>query len=176
MIKQIIASVTLVVLISLALNPTIFAMGDSTTRKTISANMEGFAFTNDGCCPDVSLSINGEIITNKDGTLELSQQSGSITIGSVTIYQLEFNPSGKITKEIVNNDCTSGTTYQQNGQIILFGNNGSVFKGLGVYSWGTFPGCSGNEQSFVNFSGTFQDSKGQSTEFYTGRNLSPTIQ
>lgn len=175
MIKQIIASVTLVIFISLAMNPTMFAVADNTTTQTISASMDGFAFTNDGCCPYTSSSINGEITTNTDGTMELSQQSGSITIGPTT-YQLEFIPSDKITKEIVNNDCSSSTTYQQNGVMNMVGNNGIVVKGTGVYSWGTFPTCSDDKNSFANFSGKIQDSTGQPIEFYTGTNSLPTIQ
>ena len=175
MIKQIIASMTLVIFVSLAMNPTMYVAADNTTTQTISASMDGFAFTNDGCCPHTSLSISGEITTNTDGTMDLSQQSGSITIGSTT-YQLEFIPSGKITKEIVSNDCSSSSTYQQNGEMNMVGNNGIVIKGTGVYSWGTFPSCSDDKNSFANFSGKIQDSTGQPIEFYTGTSSLPTIQ
>lgn len=175
MIKQITASMTLVIFVSLAMNPTMSVVADNITKQTISASMDGFAFTNDGCCPHTSSSISGEIMTNTDGTMGLSQQSGSITIGSTT-YQLEFIPSGKITKEIVSNDCSSSPTYQQDGEMNMVGNNGMVIKGTGVYSWGTFPSCSDDKNSFANFSGKIQDYTGQPIEFYTGTSSLPTIQ
>ncbi len=174
MIKQIIASVTLAIFLSLGLNP-ISTFAESTSTQTISANMAGFAFTNDGCCPDVSSSLGGKIITDTDGTIMLSQQSGSITIGSAT-YQLEFNPSDKTTKETVSNDCPSSFTYQQNGVISMIGSNGTVFKGSGVYSWGTYPSCFDDKNSFTNFSGSIRDSAGQPIEFYTGTDSFPSIQ
>ncbi len=96
MMKQIAASAALVVFLSLALTPT-FAVADSTTNQSISANMNGFAFTNAGCCPDVSSSIHGKITTDADGEIILSQQSGSIAIGSTT-YQFELIPSDKTIK------------------------------------------------------------------------------
>ena len=174
MIKKFIASVTLMVFISLALNQAIFAAADNSVSQTISVNMKGFAFTNSSCCPDVSSSMTGKL-TTENGASELSQQVGSITIGSET-YQLEFNPSGKITKEVEGSDCSSGTSYQQDGLISIMGSNGTAFNGSGVFSWGTFSSCSDETNPFANLSGTIQDSTGQPTEFYTGTNSLPTGQ
>lgn len=174
MIRQITASVTLAICISLALNP-IFALADSATTQTMSSSMGGFAFTNGGCCQDTSSSMNGKMMTDTDGTIILLQQTGTIKIGSQT-YQLEFNPSNKTTKEMVSDDCSSSPTYQQSGEIIMVGNNGTIFSGSGVYSWGTFPSCSGDKNSFTNFSGSTQDSVGNPIEFYTGTSSLPQFQ
>ncbi|MDE1827187.1 MAG: hypothetical protein KGH83_06320, partial [Thaumarchaeota archaeon] len=100
----------------------------------ISANTHGFAFT-DNCCPDVSVNLNGNITTNTDGTIELSQQSGNIALGP-NDYKLQFTPSGKLTTETVGAGCSSGITYQQDGNVSLIGNDGAVIKGSGEYSWG----------------------------------------
>lgn len=151
--------------------------GDATMQQVISTSINGFAFTNNnGCCPDVSVYLGGNMVTGTDGTITLSQQSGSITIGSTT-YKLQFIPSGKLGTEIINdNNCSSGITYQQDGTVDLIGNDGTVIKGSGVYSWGTGPSCSGEKNSFTNFSGKIQDSVGQTSEFYTGTDLLPNIQ
>lgn len=146
---------------------------DGTTQQSISANTHGFAFT-DNCCSDVSLDLNGTITTNTDGTMILSEQSGNIAIGP-TDYKLQFVPSGSVIAETVGSDCSSGTTYQQDGQVSLVGNDGTVIKGSGQYSWGAVPDCSGEKHSFTNFSGKMQD-LGQPTEFYTGTDLLPDVQ
>ena len=164
----------LTIFILLAVNTTTLASADNAETKTISASMNGFAFTNDGCCPSISTSLNGEIVTSTDGVTTLLEQSGSVTIGSVN-YKLEFTPSDKITASTVTGDCSTGTTYQQNGDLSLVGDNGTIINGSAVYSWGTLPSCSGNQQ-FSNFSGKMQDSTGQPMEFYTGSDLMPEVQ
>lgn len=147
---------------------------DTTAQQSMSTNTHGFAFT-DNCCPDVSVNLNGNITTNTDGTIELSQQSGSIVLGSAD-YKLQFVPSGKLTTETVADGCSSGITYQQDGNVSLIGNNGTAIKGSGEYSWGAFPDCSSDKHSFTNFSGKVQDLAGQTTEFYTGTDMLPNMQ
>lgn len=164
----------LTIFVLLAVSTTTLASADNAETKTISTSMNGFAFTNDGCCPSISTSLNGEIVTNTDGAITLLEQSGSVTIGSVN-YKLEFTPSDKITISTVTGDCSAGTTYQQNGDLSLVGDNGTIIKGSAVYSWGTLPNCSGNQQ-FSNFSGKMQDVTGQPVEFYTGSDLMPDVQ
>lgn len=173
--KLFISSGVLAIFLLLAVNTAAFASADDTTKQTIYASMNGFAFTNDGCCPSVSTNLTGGIVTSPDGTINLSEQTGNSTIGS-TIYKLEFMPSGKMNTETVADNCSSGTTYQQDGDLSLVGNNGTIIKGSAVYSWGTFSNCSGDKNSFTNFSGKIQDSTGQSVEFYTGTDLLPIIQ
>lgn len=173
--KLVIASGALVIFISLVLNLPIYAVVDNAAKQTISTNINGFAFTNDGCCPDVSTNLSGEMIIDTDGTMKLSSQSGSITIGS-TDYKLEFMPTDKMTEEIVSNGCSSNPTYTQDGEINMVGNNGIVIKGSGTYSWGTFPSCSDDKHSFTNFSGKMLDPSGQPIEFYTGTDSLPIIQ
>ncbi|SRR5579885_1324340 len=172
--KIFIASGIFVIFISLYLNAISYAVVDDTAKQPIYTSMDGFAFTNDGCCPKVSTNLNGEATIDSDDTMELLQQSGTIIIGS-TIYSLEFTPTDKTTKEIVNNDCSSSITYQQDGEINMVGSDGTVIKGSGEYSWGTYPSCSDEKHSFTNFSGKVQDASGQSIEFFTGTDLLPII-
>jgi hypothetical protein len=173
--KLLVPSGVFAIFILLAISSSVSILADgATTQQSISANTHGFAFT-DNCCPDASLNLSGSITTNTDGTIELSQQSGNIAIGS-TDYKLQFTPSGKLTTETVGDDCSSGITYQQDGNVSLVGNDGTVIKGSGVYSWGAVPNCSGDKNSFTNFSGKVQDLTGQTTEFYTGTDLLPDIQ
>ncbi|MGB6464227.1 MAG: hypothetical protein WA799_06430 [Nitrosotalea sp.] len=135
--KLLVPSGVFAIFILLAISSSVSILADgATTQQSISANTYGFAFT-DNCCPDASLNLNGNITTNTDGTIELSQQSGNIAIGS-TDYKLQFTPSGKITTETVGDDCSSGITYQQDGAVSLVGNDGTVIKGSGEYSWGRF--------------------------------------
>ncbi len=164
----------LAIFVLLACDAVALVSADDATAQTISASMNGFAFTNSGCCPDVSTSLNGTIVTNSDGTVNLSEQNGSATIGSTT-YKLEFAPSDKVSISTVTGNCSSGTTYQQNGDLRLVGNNGTIIKGSAVYSWGNLPDCNGNQHFFTNFSGNIQDSTGQPIEFYTGTDLLPAI-
>lgn len=173
--KIIIASVALLFFGVLALNAIPYAKADDTTKQTIAANLDGFAFTNEGCCPDVSTSIQGELVTNQDGTVVISKQTGNIMLNSTT-YSLEFDPTSEPSKETVSNDCSSTTTYKQDGEITLTGPGGMLIKGSGEYSWGTWPSCSGEQNSYTNFSGEITDSAGQRTQFFTGNNSLPTTQ
>ncbi len=136
--KLIIASGALVIFVLLVLNQPMHAAADDTVKQTIFSNMDGFAFTNDGCCPEVSTSLNDEIIMYTTGTMQLLQQNGNITIGSTT-YKLEFVPTNKTIKETVSNDCESSTTYQQEGEISMVGDDGTKIKGSGEYSWEPIP-------------------------------------
>ncbi|MGI0047656.1 MAG: hypothetical protein ACREBB_10795 [Nitrosotalea sp.] len=172
--KLLVPSGVFAIFILFAISSGVPIFADGTAQQSISANTHGFAFT-DICCPDVSLNLNGNITTGTDGTMELSQQNGNIVIGS-TDYKLQFTPSDKITAETVGDDCSSGITYQQDGEISLVGNDGTVIKGSGEYSWGAVPDCSSDKHSFTNFSGKVQDLTGQTTEFYTGTDLLPDIQ
>lgn len=173
--KLLVPSGVFAIFILLAIHSWVSISADgATTQQSISANTHGFAFT-DNCCPDVSLNLNGNITTNTDGTMKLSQQNGNIAINS-TNYKLQFTPSGNVTTETVEGDCSSGITYQQNGTVSLTANDGTVIKGPGEYSWGTVPSCSDYKDSFTNFSGKVQDLAGQTTEFYTGTDLLPYIQ
>lgn len=173
--KLFVPSGVLAISILLAISSSMPISADgATTQQSIATDTHGFAFT-DSCCSDVSLDLNGSITTNTDGTMILSQQSGNIAIGPAD-YKLQFVPSGKVTAETVGNDCYSGTTYQQDGQVSLVGNDGSVIQGSGQYSWGAVPDCSGEKHSFTNFSGKVQDLAGQATEFYTGTDLLPDVQ
>lgn len=173
--KLFVPSGVFAIFILLAISSSVPISADgATTQQSMSANTHGFAFTGN-CCSDVSLDLNGTITTSTDGTMILSQQSGNIAIGP-TDYKLQFVPSGKVTAETVGNDCSSGITYQQDGQVSLVGNDGTVIKGSGQYSWGAVPDCSGEKHSFTNFSGKVQDLAGQATEFYTGTDLLPDVQ
>jgi hypothetical protein len=109
-------------------------------RQVISPRLNGFAFTSDGCCPEVTTNFNGNIVASVEGTTNLLQQHGSITIGS-TSYNLQFTPNLKLDVQTVNNGCSSGTTYNQSGKIELTGNDGTTIKGTGTYSWGSLPDC-----------------------------------
>lgn len=172
--KLFVSSGVFAIFILLAISSGVSISADGATTQSISANTHGFAFT-DNCCPDVSVNLNGTITTNTDGTIELSQQSGSIALGSAD-YKLQFTPSGKLTTETVVDGCSSGITYQQDGNVSLIGNDETVIKGSGEYSWGAFPNCSSDKHSFTNFSGKVQDLAGQATEFYTGTDLLPNMQ
>ncbi len=173
--KLLVSSGVFAIFILLAISSGVSISADgTTTHQSISTNTHGFAFT-DNCCPDVSLNLNGTITTNTNGTMELSQQNGSIAINS-TNYKLQFTPSGKLTAETVEGNCSSGITYQQDGNVSLTTNDGTILKGSGEYSWGIVPSCSDYKDSFTNFSGKVQDLAGQAAEFYTGTDLLPDIQ
>jgi hypothetical protein len=158
-----------------AINLAMPALALSTgVQQVISPGMKGFALTSDGCCPEVSSNLNGKIATGADGTRNLLQQSGTITIGS-TPYNIQFTPN-KSDVQAVNNGCSLGTIFNQSGDIELTGSDGTIIKGTGVYSWGTLPDCSGGTFTFTNFSGEIRDSKDQMTKFFTGTDLLPTFQ
>lgn len=172
--KLLVPSGVFAIFILLAISSGVSISADGATTQSISTNTHGFAFT-DNCCPDVSLNLNGNITTNTDGTMELSQQNGNIAINS-TNYKLQFTPSGKLTTETVESNCSSGITYQQDGNVSLTTNDGTILKGSGEYSWEDMSSCSGYKDSLTNFSGKVQDLAGQTTEFYTGADLLPDIQ
>ena len=155
--------------------PAIPTFASTTVQQILSPNMSGFAFASSGCCPDVSTNLNGIVVTSNDGTMESLQQSGTITIGTDN-YNLQFNPTGKLEVQTFNNSCSSRRTYNQDGLIILTGNDGTIIKGSGKFSWGSSPDCSGGTYTFTNFSGHLTDSAGQITNFYTGTDLLPSFQ
>lgn len=163
-------------IVFIAINPAIPVLASNTEmQQVILPSMNGFAFTSDGCCADVSTNLNGYIVTSSDGIRNLSQQSGEIKIGS-TGYNIQFTPNTKLNIQPVNNGCSSGTTYNQSGEIELTGSDGTIIKGTGQYSWGTFPDCSGGMYTFTNFSGSIQDSTGKMTKFFAGTDMLPSLQ
>lgn len=169
-------SAILSVVVLLAINPAMPALASGTTvQQFVSPTMRGFVFASSGCCPDVSTNLYGNVATGTYGTMELLQQSGTITIGT-TSYSLQFIPTDKLYIQSFSDGCSSGTTYNQGGEIKLTGSDGTIIKGSGKYSWGSFPDCSGGTYTFTNFSGEIEDSMGQSTNFYTGADSLPAIQ
>ena len=162
---------SIVVILTASTTMPVLALGD--TVQQITTNLNGFVIQH-GCCPDASVQIQGSIVTAPDGTMTFSSQSGSLLNGEKT-YALKFDPTGSI---ITKSDdiCSSATSHEQDGVVELTGNDGIVLKGTGVYSWGTALGCPDGDASFTNFSGKFQDSQGQITEFFFGTDSLPVIQ
>ncbi len=148
------------------------ALGD--TVQQIRAQLDGFTELSD-CCTTTTAHVEGDLVTNSDGTTMLSSQSGVLTIGS-TSYDLKFVPTSKIDTTPQTGGCTSETRFEQPGDVELTANDGTVLKGIGVYSWGNNLGCPDGDSSFTYFSGKFQDTSGQTIEFFTGTNSLPEIQ
>ena len=148
------------------------ALGD--TVQQIHAQLDGFTVLSN-CCTTSTAHVEGDLITNSDGTMILSSQSGALTIGS-TSYVLKFVPTSKIDTTPQTDACTSGIHFEQLGDVELTANDGTVLKGIGGYSWGSNLGCPDGDSSFTYFSGKFQDTSGQTIEFFTGTNSLPEIQ
>ena len=163
-------------IVLLGINPAIPALASGTTPLQItSPNLKGLAFTPTGCCPDVSTNLNGNIVTSTDGKMNLLQQNGGITLGS-TSYSLQFTPTQNLAVQSFSEGCASGTTYSQFGEIELTRSDGTIIKGTGTFSWGISLDCNSSTYTFTNFSGEVQDSMGQTTKFFTGTDLLPSIQ
>lgn len=128
-----------------------------------------------GCCSDSDVHVEGNLISSPDGTMELSTQSGIVTIGT-TSYDLKFEPTSKTAITQETNVCTSGTSYEHSGIMELTRNDGITFKGSGVYSWGSASGCPDGDSNFTYFGGNVQNKQGQTIEFFTGTDSLPTIQ
>lgn len=146
----------------------------SDTVQQIHSQLDGFSVLSN-CCTNSTAHVEGDLITNSDGTMMLSFQSGVLTIGT-TSYDLKFVPTSKIDATPLTDSCTSGTHFEQLGDVELTANDGTVLKGIGGYSWGTNLGCPDGDSSFTYFSGKFQDTSGQTIEFFTGTNSLPEIQ
>jgi hypothetical protein len=144
------------------------------TVQQIHSELAGFTVMSD-CCSNSTVHVQGNLITNSDGTVELSSQSGIVTIGSIS-YELKFEPTNKTTVTPETNVCTSGISYEQSGTMELTRNDGTILNGSGVYSWGHASGCPDGDSSFTYFSGNVQDNKGQTIEFFTGTDSLPIIQ
>ena len=172
----IIPAIVLPAIVLLAINPAMPILASSTAPQQItSPTMNGFAFTSSGCCPDVSINLSGNIVTGDDGTMNLLQQSGSVTLGT-TSYNFQFTPTGNLSIQPFSEGCASGTTYSQFGEIELTGSDGTTIKGTGTFSWGTSLDCTSSTNTFTNFSGEIHDSMGQGTKFFTGTGSLPSIQ
>ena len=159
-----------VILATSAIIP-VLALGD--TVHQIHADLIGFTPVSD-CC-DSKVHVEGNLISGSDGTMELSSQSGVVTIGT-TSYDLKFEPTSKTTITQETDACTSGTSYEQSGEVELTRNDGLTFKGSGVYSWGNSSGCPDGDSSFTYFSGNVQNEQGKTIEFFTGSDSLPLIQ
>ena len=162
---------SLVVILAASTIMPVLALNDIVQHIAIDLN--GFV-VRFGCCPDTSVQMQGSIITESDGTMTLSSQIGSIMIGEKT-YTLKFEPIGNVSTT-PDDICLTSTSHEQPGVVELTGNDGIVLKGTGVYSWGTALGCPDGNASFTNFSGKFQDTQGQTIEFFTGTDSLPIIQ
>jgi len=162
---------SLVVILAASTIMPVLALSD--TVQKITTELDGFVVMF-GCCPDTSVQMKGNIITKSDGTVTLSSQIGSIIIGEKT-YALKFEPIGNVSTT-PDDICLTSTNHKQPGAVVLTGDDGIVLKGTGVYSWGTALGCPDGDASFTNFSGKFQDTQGQTIEFFTGTDSLPIIQ
>src|SRR5574337_712299 len=149
----------------------ILALSD---MQQIHSELVGFTVMSD-CCSNSTVHVQGSLITQSDGTMELSSQSGVVTIGPVS-YELKFEPTSKTTVTSETNVCSSGVSYEQSGEVELTGADGAVLKGSGVYSWGHASGCPDGDSSFTYFSGNVQNKQGQAIEFFTGHDSLPIIQ
>lgn len=123
----------------------VLALGD--TVQQIRTELDGFTVMS-GCCTVSAVHVEGNLITTSDGNMELSSQNGVLTIGTVS-YELKFVPTSKMSITSETDVCASGTSYEQLGDVELTGNDGSVLKGLGVYSWGNALGCHDGDSSFT---------------------------
>src|SRR5574337_160951 len=72
----------------------ILALSD--TVQQIHSELAGFTVMSD-CCSNSTVRVQGSLITQSDGTMELSSQSGVATIGSVS-YDIKFEPTSKTTR------------------------------------------------------------------------------
>ena len=150
----------------------ILALSD--TVQQIHSELAGFTVMSD-CCSNSTVRVQGSLITQSDGTMELSSQSGVVTIGPVS-YDLKFEPMSKTTVTSETNVCASGVSYEQSGEVELTETDGTVLKGSGVYSWGHASGCPDGDSSFTYFSGNVQNKQNQTIEFFTGNDSLPIIQ
>lgn len=162
---------SLVVILAASEIMPVLALSD--TVQQITTDLDGFVVMF-GCCPDTSVQMKGNIITESDGTTTLSSQIGSMMIGEKT-YSIKFEPIGHV-NTTPDDICLTSTNHEQPGVVELTGNGGIVLKGTGVYSWGTALGCPDGDADFTNFSGKFQDAQGQTIEFFTGTDSLPIIQ
>ncbi|MDC8453198.1 MAG: hypothetical protein LV477_09865 [Candidatus Nitrosotalea sp.] len=142
--------------------------------QQIHSELAGFTVMSD-CCSNSTVHVQGSLITQSDGTMKLSSQSGIVTIGSVS-YELQFTPTSNTSVTSETNVCASGVSYEQSGDVELTGNDGTILNGSGVYSWGHASGCPDGDSSFTYFSGNVQSKQGQTIEFFTGNDSLPIIQ
>ncbi len=146
----------------------------SDTVQQIHSELTGFTVMSD-CCSNSTVHVQGSLITQSDGTMKLSSQNGVVTIGSVS-YELQFTSTNNTSVTSETNVCASGVSYEQSGDVELTGNDGTILKGSGVYSWGHASGCPDGDSSFTYFSGNVQSKQGQTIEFFTGNDSLPIIQ
>lgn len=146
----------------------------SDTVQQIHSELAGFTVMSD-CCSNSTVHVQGSLITQSDGTMKLSSQNGVVTIGSVS-YELQFTSTNNTSVTSETNVCASGVSYEQSGDVELTGNDGTILKGSGVYSWGHASGCPDGDSSFTYFSGNVQSKQGQTIEFFTGNDSLPIIQ
>lgn len=141
--------------------------------QIISPKMNGLLLTSDECCP-VSSILNGTV-TKPAGITQLSLQTGTLSTDTVK-FKITFVPTGNLSVENDGNTCSSGSTYEQTGNIDLIGNDGSILRGTAYYTWGSYVDCSGTNYQFTYLSGQVNNDSGVTTEFYTASDLIPTIQ
>lgn len=147
---------------------------DYATQKMY-ADLTGFTVMPE-CCPIPKVHVEGNLITQSDGTMNLSTQSGVVMIGT-TSYDLKFEPLNKTSITHENTVCKSGTNYEQSGVVELTEKDGGdTFKGSGVYSWGGTSRCPDGDSSFTYFSGNVQNGHGLIIEFFTGTDSLPIVQ
>lgn len=144
------------------------------TAQKIHADLTGFTVMSE-CCPIPKVHVEGNLIMQSNGTMNLSTQSGVVMIGTAS-YDLKFEPLNKTGITHETGVCKSGTNYEQSGVVELTEKDGNTFKGSGVYSWGSTFGCTDGDSSFTYFSGNVQDAQGQIIEFFTGTDSLPIIQ
>ncbi|HJW20232.1 MAG TPA: hypothetical protein VJ571_06735 [Candidatus Nitrosotalea sp.] len=162
------------IVVILATNAVTPALALNNTAQKIHADLTGFTVMSE-CCPIPKVHVEGNLITQSNGTMNLSTQSGVVMIGT-TSYDMKFEPLNKTSITHENTACKSGTNYEQSGVVELTGKDGDTFKGSGVYSWGSTSGCPDGDSSFTYFSGNIQDAQGQIIEFFTGTDSLPVIQ
>lgn len=159
-----------VILTTISVTP-VLALGYSVQK--IHAELNGFTVMSD-CCHISDLHVEGNLTTNADGSMKLSSQNGVLSIGTAS-YVLKFAPTSKMNITPETDTCASGSSYEQLGDVELRVKNGTVLKGLGVYSWSNNMGCPDGDSSFTYFSGKFQDKLGQTIEFFTEADSLPII-
>jgi hypothetical protein len=147
------------------------ALGDNVQQ--IKTDLDGFALMPE-CCNNSTVHVAGNLITRSDGTMQLSSQTGILTIGT-TSYGIKFEPSGMMSVKPETDLCISGTSYEQLGEIKLTGNDGITLKGLGAFSWSSSFGCQDGSSSFTYFGGKFNNTQGQTMEFFAGTDSMPII-
>lgn len=141
--------------------------------QIISPKMNGLLLTSDECCP-ISSILNGTM-TKPDGPTQLSLQTGTLST-ETTKFKITFVPTGSLNVENDGNTCSSGSTYEQTGNIDLIGSDGSILRGTAYYTWGSYVNCSGANYQFTYLNGQVKNDSGVTTEFYTASDLIPTIQ